>query len=152
MSAQIECPVLATRRRKLEIDVFRQFGYAIPEIVERDSKEGKELASSDRCVYLYSKNDRRPTDYGSDTSIVLSAYLSRGPSPRLDYAERSYRVALSDHADFNGCLDYVKATKAKFVLVDTRGGRAMELAQEVSQRLAITAIAYDAIPSREWGV
>jgi putative mRNA 3-end processing factor len=55
--------------------------------------------------------------------------------PVLEYSDRAYRVALSNHADFLGTLDYVLATRAKYVVTDNTRGRGVELAQAISERL-----------------
>lgn len=53
------------------------------------------------------------------TTITLSAYMSNPVDPILEYTSRSYRVAMSNHADFEGTLEYVKASGAKFVVTDS---------------------------------
>jgi hypothetical protein len=65
----------------------------------------------------------------------------------------SFGVALSNHADFDGTLEYIKATKAKYVVTDNvRGGHGVELALEIRRRLSIPARPSSATYSREWGV
>ena len=47
---------------------------------------------------------------------------------------------MSKHADFNGTLEYVKSTGARFVVTDnSRHGKAYELATEIKDRLDIEA-------------
>ncbi len=49
-------------------------------------------------------------------------------------------LAMSDHADFNETIDYVKTTGAKKVITDAyRGRNADTLALELSKRLNIEA-------------
>ena len=83
----------------------------------------------------------------------MSAFMSRKDDPVLEYTDRSYRVALSNHADFNGTLEYVEATGAKFVVTDnTRGGHPLELALAIRARLGIEARPSSQEYTREWGV
>ena len=39
--------------------------------------------------------------------------MNKTNDPVIEYSERGYSVALSNHADFTGTLDYVAATGAK---------------------------------------
>jgi len=57
--------------------------------------------------------------------------------------ENEYILALSDHSDFNGLLQYVKESKPKFVITDNyRVGDAEVLAKEIYTRLGIEARAF----------
>jgi len=62
-------------------------------------------------------------------------------------------VALSNHADFAGTIDYIRTTGARYVVTDNkRGGHAVELAQEVTRLLGIPARPSTVAWSNEWGV
>ena len=88
-----------------------------------DTEEAKHVLSEGRYIRLYGTGDRRPTDIGEATSIILSAYMSRQNNPIVEYSEKSFCVALSDHADYKETLEYVVATGAKKVMTDnSRGG------------------------------
>jgi putative mRNA 3-end processing factor len=51
-------------------------------------------------------------------------------------------LALSDHSDFNGLLQYVEESKPKLVVTDnSRVGDAEALAREIQKRLGIKAVA-----------
>lgn len=52
--------------------------------------------------------------------ITCSAYMVNTDHPLLQFSDRAYRVALSNHADFEGTLAYVEATGAKRVVTDTQ--------------------------------
>ena len=91
-------------------------------------------------------------------SKVSSIAALHGPGRRkqqlaiVEYSERAYGVAMSNHADFEGTLDYVRATKARFVVTDnTRKGKGYELAEAIKQRLGIEARPSSGIETREWG-
>jgi hypothetical protein len=97
--------------------------------------------------------DQLPVEIGTGTTITLSAYMAKPNDPVMEYSERSFSVALSNHADFDGTLEYIRATGARYVVTDnTRGGHGVELAQEVTRRLGIPARPSTASTSREWGV
>jgi predicted metal-dependent RNase len=51
-------------------------------------------------------------------------------------------VALSDHSDFNGLIEYVRRCKPKRVVTDNyRVSHGVTLAREISRRLGIPAVA-----------
>ncbi|HML02483.1 MAG TPA: hypothetical protein VK487_03815, partial [Candidatus Bathyarchaeia archaeon] len=55
--------------------------------------------------------------------------------------EKEYVLALSDHSDFNGLLQYVEESKPKLVITDNfRAGDAQVLAQEIQKRLGIKSL------------
>lgn len=145
-------PMMVSKRLASEITIYREFGYAIGDFCLSDSDEGQEAVRSGRYIRLYGKGDRFPVDIPNGVTIVLSAFSSDFENPVLEYSERSLSVALTDHADFEGVLEYVRVTGASYVITDnTRGGHAVELAQEIRARLGIIAVPSLVVSSREWG-
>ena len=125
----IGCPVIGTRRLSKELQVYRQFGYTIPEVVVHPSEEATAVLREGHCVRVYGTGDQGPVDLGSGSKVVLSAYFSRPDSPVNEYSDRAFCVSMSNHADFDGTLEYVIATNARFVVTDnSRGGKGCELA------------------------
>lgn len=62
--------------------------------------------------------------------------------PVRQVAEKEYVVALSDHSDFDGLLEYVRLSKPKFVITDNfRVSHGEALAKEISRRLGVSAVA-----------
>ena len=79
--------------------------------------------------------------------IILSGWEFEKPIRRIGPNE--YLVALSDHSDFQGLMEYVEKSKAGFVITDgSRVGDAQRLAPEIQSRLGIPAHAI-AIPATE---
>ncbi len=155
LDRDIRVPIVASKDTCLESEIYRKYGYAIPEIVCQDSKEGKSLIDTNRYIQVYSTfwaGEREPFDYSCGCKIVLSSYMSDPNDPVLEYSDRSYRVALSNHADFEGILKYVKASGASLVVTDnSRGGHGVELANEIRHHLNIDARPSTSISSRLWG-
>jgi putative mRNA 3-end processing factor len=148
-----KCPILVSRRLASEIDIYRQFGYAVGNTIIIDTADGQEAIKHGRYIRMYSKGDRFPVDSVNGITVVLSAFASDFKDAIIEYSERSFSVALTDHADFNGVLEYIKATGAQFVITDnTRGGHAVELACEIRARLGIKAIPSFFETSKEWGI
>jgi putative mRNA 3-end processing factor len=153
LSEIANCPMVVSSRLAAEVEIYRQCGYPIGDCYLFESCEAKEVIQSGRYIRMYGKGDRLPTEIGYGSTVVLSAFSTNPGNPVLEYSEKSVRVALTDHADFNGVLNYVKATGASYVITDnSRGGHAAELAQELRYRLGITAAPSLFGSSREWGV
>lgn len=135
--------------------------FVVPEKVFRVSKIcekhgmrlGKYLLSSreeaqlmmknhDPYVAFYHVGSRRHV--GKDEfRVCVSGWEFNSPCRKI--AENEHLVALSDHSDFEGLLDYVKESKPKLVITDNyRFGDAKALAREIEKRLKIPAKALPA--------
>jgi|GEM_PF-352977 len=153
LDGELTCPILASRRLAAEAEVYRRFGYSIGSLIIIDSTEAQQVIAEGRYIRLYGRRETPPSDPESNTVIVLSAYMTSPDEPLLEFSERSYRVAISSHADFEGTLEYVKATGATEVVTDnSRGGHAIELAVALKTRLGIEARPSSQAFSRGWGV
>ncbi|HAM45055.1 MAG TPA: hypothetical protein DCM67_08565 [Propionibacteriaceae bacterium] len=152
LNGNVDVPIVASRRTSREIQVYRQCGYAIGGVVEEESGEGRFVLRGNRFVRLYGTGDRLPVDLNRGSSLKLSAFFSRGDDPVTEYSDRSFGVALSNHADFNGTLEFVKASRARYVVTDnTRGGKAVELAMALWQILAVHAVPSSNFDGLHWG-
>ena len=148
----IGCPVIGSRRLLQEVAVYRDFGYTIQPLIVHPSEEASLLIRDGQYVRVYSTGDQDPVDLGSGSKVVLSAYFTRPDMPVVEYSERAYGVAMSNHADFEGTLDYVRATNAKFVVTDnTRKGKGYQLAEAIKQRLGVEARPSTNVETRGWG-
>jgi putative mRNA 3-end processing factor len=152
LTGQVNCPMLGSGRLCSEVEVYREHGYAIESICLAASDEGRTHLKSGKFIRFYGTGDEFPVQITKGSAITLSAYMSRPDDPVMEYSDCSFGVALSNHADFLGTLDYIKATKAKYVVTDNTRGHAAALAQEVTQRLGIPARPSTTTYSREWGV
>jgi putative mRNA 3-end processing factor len=104
------------------------------------TKEGRELLDQDLpCVAFYHMNTRKKVGLNS-SRICVSGWEFRSPCRQI--GEREHLVALSDHSDFNGLLDYVRRSKPKRVVTDNyRVNHGQTLAKEITKRLGIPAVA-----------
>ena len=145
-------PMLGSARLCKEVQVYQRFGYSIPELIQMDTEDGRKIIKDETHLRFLGKGDHPPVDPWLGTTITLSAYMTRPDDPVLEYSERSYRVALSNHADFNGTLEYVQATGASYVVTDnSRGGHAVELANELNKKLGVEARPSSQQITRSWG-
>ncbi len=103
--------------------------------------EGKELLEGNLpCVAFYHMNARRSVGLLGSSRICVSGWEFHSPCRQI--GEREHLVALSDHSDFDGLIEYVRRCKPKRVVTDNyRVSHGVTLAREISKRLGIDAVA-----------
>ena len=103
-------------------------------------KQAKSLLEENLpCVAFYHMNSRGSVGLGSER-ICVSGWEFRKPTRRIGAKE--HLVALSDHSDFDGLIEYVRRAKPKRVITDNHaGGHGETLAKEIMRRLDIPAVA-----------
>lgn len=152
LSEEVDCHLVGSRRLCQEAEVYREFGYPIGIVLAEDSKEGVEALRERRCVRFFGSQDRRAVDTESVSVVKLTARFCTPDDPVVEYSKRAFGVALSNHADFEGTLQYIKCSGAKYVVTDnTRGGKGYELALQISSRLGIEARPSSNFETGEWG-
>lgn len=151
LGSEVSAPLICSKRLMDEIVVYQRFGSCVTSVFPIGGNEATSAIAEGRYVHLYSKGDKCPDPLPEGTRITLSAYMARPDNPVLEYSERSYRVALSNHADFLGTLEYIQATHAKYVITDNTRGRGIELAGAINHRLGVSARPSSNSWSREWG-
>lgn len=152
LDGEVRCPVLVSPREFSEIEVYKRYGYSHIQVISTHSPEGKMVRREDRYIRVHGSRDSLPSNPDKGTNIILSAFMSRGDDPITQYSENSFAVALSDHADYNGTIEYVRATGAKRVVTDnTRGGHAVELALALRRELEIDARPSEVVHNSAWG-
>lgn len=135
-----QMPLLGSELQCAESEVYAKHGHNRAVLVDAGTPEGQAAIESGRYVLFSGKGDRRGDLQWHEHKIVLSAYMAPSSDPFLEYSERSCRVALSNHADFAGTLDYVDAVKPEVVYTDgSRSRHAEVLAAEITGRIGIHA-------------
>lgn len=139
LGGNVGVPILATRQLIREAEVYRNHGFAAEGLVALDSADGRIAVRSHCYVRFYSKGDGFEKEQIEGTSVTISAYMADRMHPLTTYSDRAYKVALSNHADFNGTLAYVEATKARRVVTDNTRNYGCDLALAIRDRLGIDA-------------
>ena len=152
LSGNIDVPVIASMRMCHEVAVYQQFGCAVGDLTLATSPVGREVLQGTRYTRIYSTGDRFPVDLKEGVTISLSAFMNKTSDPIMEYNDRYYSVAFSNHADFNGTLEYILATGAKYVVTDNTRGHGVELALAIKHRLGIEARPSSNLESHEWGI
>jgi putative mRNA 3-end processing factor len=95
------------------------------------------LKERDSFIALYHMNSRRYI--GKDAFRILVSGWEFS-SPRRQIGDSEHVIALSDHSDFKGLLQYVEESEPKLVITDNyRVGAAKTLARQIEKRLKIPA-------------
>lgn len=152
MAGDTDLPLLGSAALLKEAAVYREFGFPIDQIVDCRSPQGREILRSGSYVRFFGQGDQRPISDGSTSTLKLSAFMARPDDPIVPYSSRVYGIAMSNHADFAGTLEYVQASRATRVVVDnSRGGHPYELAEQIRLRLGVEAEVAQIQSTHEWG-
>jgi len=90
------------------------------------------------CVAFYHMNARGTV--GLDAyRLCVSGWEFRSACRQIGH--REHLVALSDHSDFDGLIEYVKRSRPKRVITDNYRSHGESLAREINKRLGIQAVA-----------
>lgn len=120
--------------------VCERHGMRLGDVTLSSNEDGHQLLDDNLpCVAFYHMNARSYVGL-QNARICVSGWEFNTPCKQI--GEREYLVALSDHSDFDGLIEYVKRSKAKQVITDNyRVSHGAVLAKEIHKRLGVSAIA-----------
>jgi hypothetical protein len=147
-------PLIASQRQFKEAQVYQEHGYSIGELLVDTSTEAYDARVEGRYVLFEGRGDPQPTNREGGYNVRLSAMYTTTDEPLMEFTESSCAIAISNHADFTGTLEYARATGAQRILTDNiRGPHGVELAILLRERLDIDALPanFDSAKSKEWG-
>jgi putative mRNA 3-end processing factor len=137
--ADVEVPFVMPERVYEVTKVCEKHGMNLGCLSLSTDKEGHELLDSDLpCVAFYHMNSRQHVGL-QNSRICVSGWEFHSPCRQI--GDREHLVALSDHSDFDGLIEYVKRSRAKQVITDNYRSKGTALAREINKRLGISAIA-----------
>ena len=138
--AGVKVPFVVPERVFHVSKVCESHGMCLGRLTLSKEKEAKELLErNSSCIAFYHMASRSKVGSGS-FRIYLSGWEFN--SACCQVAEKEYVVALSDHSDFDGLVEYVRRSKPKIVITDNfRASRAETLAKEIRKRFGISALA-----------
>ena len=128
-------PIVASERLLREIGIYHDYGFGVCDVEALTSVAGQKAIKERSYIRLYSKGDGYGNDLIEGTTIQCSAYMVPPDRPLLRLSPRAYRVALSNHADFEETLGFVEATGARYVVTDNTRNYGIELAREIGARI-----------------
>jgi putative mRNA 3-end processing factor len=138
--ADVSVPFVMPERVYHVTKVCEQHGMRLGCLSLSTDKEGNELLDGNLpCVAFYHMNSRQHVGL-RNARICVSGWEFHSPCRQI--GDREHLVALSDHSDFDGLIEYVKRSRAKQVITDNyRVSHGDILAKEISKRLGISAVA-----------
>jgi putative mRNA 3-end processing factor len=138
--ADVSVPFVMPERVYEVTKVCEQHGMNLGCLSLSTDGEGRELLDGNLpCVAFYHMNSRGYVGL-RNARICVSGWEFNTPCKQI--GDREYLVALSDHSDFDGLIEYVKRSKAKQVITDNyRVSHGAVLAKEIHKRLGISAVA-----------
>jgi putative mRNA 3-end processing factor len=120
--------------------ICERYGMRLGRFLLSTSEQGKSvLDEGGPCVAFYHMSSLRRVD---DNAFRVRVSGWEFASACRQVGKKEFILALSDHSDFNGLLQYVAESKPKFVITDNfRVGDAEILAREIQKRLGIKSVA-----------
>jgi putative mRNA 3-end processing factor len=137
--ADVQVPFVMPERVYEVTKVCEKHGMNLGDLSLSADKEGHELLDGNLpCVAFYHMNQRQHVGLRNARLCVSGWEFSR---PCRQIGDREYLVALSDHSDFDGLIEYVRQSKAKQVITDNFRSNGDALARELRKRLGVDAVA-----------
>jgi putative mRNA 3-end processing factor len=138
--AKITVPFIAPERVFQVSKVCEKHGMNVGRLMLSTEREAKQLLETNSpCVAFYHMESQNKV--GLDNfRICVSGWEFDSAIRRT--GDKEYIVALSDHSDFNGLLEYVRRSKPELVITDNfRVSNGEPLAKEIRKRFGIPAVA-----------
>jgi putative mRNA 3-end processing factor len=139
-TAGVKVPFVVSERVFHVSKACEKHGMRLGHLIISEESEGKELLEKHSpCVAFYHMNTKGNVALHG-YRVCVSGWEFDLPSREI--ADKEYVVALSDHSDFDGLMEYVRHSKPQLVITDSyRVGHAQTLAGEIHKRFGITATA-----------
>ncbi len=138
--ADVSVPFVMPEKVYHVSEACEKHGMQLGCLTQSTAKEAKAMLDENLpCVAFYHMNSRGNVGLAAER-ICVSGWEFRSPVRQIGAKE--HLVALSDHSDFNGLLEYVRRAKPKLVITDNhRISHGETLAREIYRRLGIPAVA-----------
>ena len=119
--------------------VYQKYNIPTGEFLRLDSEEAAEILSREQPCVAFDVGPDETYMSPKFPQIRVSQYESR--SPFAERAKNRYSATLADHADYIGLMNYVRESKPKVVITDSKrhGYKAAQLAREIENLLHIRA-------------
>lgn len=139
-AAGVNVPFIVPERVFHVSKVCERHGMRVGRLILSEENEAKELVERKLPYVAFYHIGSREKAGHNFFRIYVSGWEFN--SPCREVSEREFVVALSDHSDFDGLIEYVRRSKPKMVVTDNfRIGYATVLAKQIRERLGIPAVA-----------
>ena len=138
--AELNVPFITPERVFQVSKVCEKHGMRLGRLMLSTEPEAEKLLDNNSpCVAFYHMESRGNVGL-SNFRVLVSGWEFGSAIRQTDNKE--YVVALSDHSDFDGLLEYVRRSKPEFVITDNfRVSNGETLAKEIRRTLGISATA-----------
>lgn len=139
-NANVNMPFITPEKVFQVSKVCEKHGMNLGHLILSEEKEAKELLLNNApCIAFYHMESK--SKVGLDSfRLCISGWEFN--SAIRQTGNKEYTVALSDHSDFNGLIEYVRRSKPEYVITDNfRVAHGETLAKEIRKRLGISAVA-----------
>ena len=120
--------------------VYDDYGFHQPEVLEKNSTEGKELRISGNYIWLGRSMKDFPGSKPPGTTFYIRNFgiLNESPINKSRKVENQYNVGLSCHATLDESLEYIRNVNPKIVITDSfRNQRGADtLANQINGKFA----------------
>lgn len=149
-------PVVGSRRAHWSTSVHRLYNCQLPEVLVEDTAEAAEAVQGGHYVRLWALHSREINDGLYPGTVVRLTKYGTDDEPVRDRGDGTCVVGFSNHADYEGTIEYIAQTGASVVVTDDvrgrRGDRAKYLAEAVQADLkGVKACTSSNYASRAWG-
>ncbi len=127
----LDTPYILTHKEYLLAKAAEKAGLRLGSFFHERSEEAEEIIRGRWYIHFHHMNARKKSN-GCGSHVVLSGWEFSKPFKRL--GQRRWLVAFSDHADFNGLVDYVVRARPRKVLVNNSRSTYGELFVEYLRR------------------
>ncbi|MEM1566596.1 MAG: MBL fold metallo-hydrolase [Candidatus Bathyarchaeia archaeon] len=138
--AGLKAPFIAPEKVFQVSKICERHGMRIGRLHRLEEKEFKSMLEKNQpCVAFYHMSSRGNVGRGNFCVYVSGWEFDL---PCREIADKEYVIALSDHSDFDGLMEYVRRSKPKLVITDNfRIGYAETLARHIQRRFNVSAVA-----------
>ncbi len=152
-----DLPIIVPKKGLHSIDVHREFGITMPNrVLIADSDEARDAIDFGCYIRLWGLQGG-PLNDGlyRGTAIRVTKFLARNEVVQ-QLSDRAYCVGISNHADFEGTLEYVRRTGAQSILIDCMRAQknlnsATRAAEVIRGELGLRCVLSQSEESRSWG-
>jgi putative mRNA 3-end processing factor len=139
-AAGLKAPFIASEKVFQVSKACEKNGMRLGHLLLSEQTEAQELLEKQSpYVAFYHMNTRASMGLGS-FRIYVSGWEFNCPT--RETGDKECIVALSDHSDFEGLMEYVRRSKPRLVITENyRVSHAETLAKEIQRRLGISAVA-----------
>ena len=139
-NAKLNVPFIAPERVFQVSEVCKSHGMQLGQLILSTEPEAENLLATNSPCIVFHHMESRCTVGLNNFRLLVSGW--EFCSAIHQTGNKEYVVALSDHSDFNGLLEYVRRSKPEFVITDNfRVSNGEALAKEIRKSLGISAVA-----------